>query len=280
MNSQTIRIAMGQLLVKAGEPQANLQRACQMIHEAARQNCQIIVLPECMDLGWTYPGARALAEPIPGPYSDTLASAAKDAGIYVVAGLTERFGDDLYNAAVLIDPEGTILNKHRKINELDIAHHLYAIGDSLSVTRTPFGVIGINICADNTPDSLALGHAQARMGAQLLLSPSAWAVRPGHDHAKTPYGDLWINAYRSLAELYEMPVVGVSNVGWMEGGAWDGWKCIGCSLAVGADGSVMAQGPYGDQAEALIAIEVTIVNRPEKGTALTKKLAAKGYTGP
>lgn len=280
MSGHTIRVGMGQMLVTPGAPQSNLERACQMISEAARQNCEIIVLPECLDLGWTYPGAKTLAEPIPGPYSDALAEAAQAAGIYVVAGLTERFGDELYNAAVLITPAGAIVSKHRKINELDIAHDLYSIGDSLSVTRTPLGVIGINICADNTPDSLALGHSQARMGAQLLLSPSAWAVRPEHDNARTPYGDLWLRAYRSLAELYAMPVVGVSNVGWMKGGAWDGWKCIGCSLAVGADGSLLAQGPYGDQAEALIPVEITIMDRPEKGTVLTKKLAAKGYQGP
>jgi len=279
MTGQTIRIAMGQLLVKAGDPQANLQRACEMIYKASADDCEIIVLPECMDLGWTYPGARELAEPVPGAHSDALANAAKEAGTWVVAGLTERFGDELYNAAVLISPSGNIVSKHRKINELEIAHDLYSIGDSLSVTRTPFGVIGINICADNLPDSLALGDSQARMGAQLLLSPSSWAVRPGHDNAATPYGDLWIQAYRSLAELYEMPVIGVSNVGWIEGGPWNGWKCIGCSLAVGSDGGVIAQGPYGDGAEALILVEVTIVNRPEKGTALTKRLAARGYKG-
>jgi N-carbamoylputrescine amidase len=179
MNSQ-IRIAMGQILVKAGDPEGNLNRAAEMIRRAGASQCSIIVLPECMDLGWTYPEAAAMAQPIPGLYSERLCREAKAAGVYIAAGLTEKSGDELYNAAILISPEGIILNKHRKINELDIAHHLYSTGDSLSVVRTPIGVIGINICADNAPESLALAHAQARMGAQLLLSPSAWAVRPHH----------------------------------------------------------------------------------------------------
>lgn len=261
MTITMVRIAMGQMLVKFGNPQRNIQRACDMIEQASELNCDIIVLPECMDLGWTYPEAGSLAKPIPGEYSDVLCQAAKKAGIYVVAGLTERCGDELFNAAIMISSEGLILTKHRKINELDIARHLYSIGDTLSVVKTPFGRIGINICADNAPSSLELGRAQGRMGAQLILSPSSWAVRKNHDNIEDPYGDMWLQSYKSLAESYGVSVVGVTNVGWVEGGAWDGWKCIGCSLAVGSDGEVIASGSYGDQMEELISIECKIVNK-------------------
>ena len=151
----------------------------------------LIVLPECLDLGWTHPSAQSLAQPIPGSSCDVLTQAAIGTGIYVAAGLTERDGPRIYNAAVLIAPDGTILLKHRKINLLDIEQPLYAIGDRLQVARTPFGVIGLNICADNFPDSLALGHALGRMGAQLLVSPSAWAVPADHDPQREPYGALW-----------------------------------------------------------------------------------------
>lgn len=280
MTGKKIRIAMGQMAVIAGNPVKNLQRACEMIHRAAQENCNIIVLPECMDIGWTFPDTRKLAEPIPGKYSEILCQSAKKESIYVVAGLSEISGDRLFNTAIMISPDGVVLNKHRKINELDIAQHLYSIGDSLSVVETSFGVIGINICADNTPGSLVLGHAQARMGAQLLLSPSAWAVRPDHDNVKQPYGEMWQQSYRSLSELYDIPIIGVSNVGWMDGGAWDGWKCIGCSLAVGGSGQIIAKGPYGEQAEALIPLDITVIDRKEKGTTLTDSLAAKGYKGP
>jgi predicted amidohydrolase len=280
MTRKKLRIAMGQMTVKPGDPHRNLQRAISMIREASAEFCNIIVLPECLDLGWTFPDAKMLAKPIPGEYSDILCQTAKDANIYVVAGLTEKFEDKLFNTAILISPDGVVLNKHRKINELDIAQDLYAIGESLSVVRTSLGIIGINICADNTPSSLVLGHAQARMGAQLLLSPSSWAARPNHDNIKDPYGAMWLQSYKSLAELYEIPVIGVSNVGWIEGGAWNGWKCIGCSLAIGADGSVLAKGEYGHQAEALIPVDCTIFHREEKGTILTEKLAKKGYFGP
>jgi predicted amidohydrolase len=69
----------------------------------------------------------------------------------VIAGLTERDVDKIYNTAVLISDQGVILGKHRKINILDIARHIYTPGDSCSVTETSLGKIGLNICADNSP---------------------------------------------------------------------------------------------------------------------------------
>ena len=226
------------------------------------------------------PGARQLAQPLPGPSSDALCRAGAEAGIYVVAGLTERAGDRLYNAAVLIAPDGDILLKHRKINILDIAQDLYATGDRLGVVRTPLGTIGVNICADNFPDSLCLGHALARMGAQLLLSPSAWAVPADHDQVAEPYGDLWKGSYTTLATLYEMPVIGVSNVGWLSEGPWKGRKCIGCSLAVAGDGRILAEAPYGETAEGLTVIDVDLTPRRVTGTDVAEMLRRHGYEGP
>jgi len=271
---------MAQMLVEGGRPEANMARAVQMIGRAAGQGCKVVVLPECIDLGWTSPTARTLAQPIPGRQSDLLASAAKEVGIYVAAGLTEKAGDRIYNAAVLISPSGEIIWRHRKINVLDIEQDLYSTGDRLGVVETPMGIIGINICADNFPDSLVFGHAQARMGAQVLLSPSAWAVKAGHDNAKEPYGDLWRNAYSQLCRLYGITMVGVSNVGPVSGGPWDGWKCIGCSMAIGPDGKVIAQGPYGESAEELIVVEVSPLPREVTGARYGGWLRERGYKGP
>lgn len=280
MNKTSFNLAMAQMLVKGGLPDHNLQQARWMIRQAAEQGCAVVVLPECLDLGWTDPAARQLAQPIPGPHSDLLAEAARQANIYVVAGLTERAGERIYNAAVLISPQGDILLKHRKINIMEIAQDLYATGDSLAVAQTPLGTIGLTICADNFPNSLVFGHALARMGAQLLLSPCAWAMPPEHDNKKEPYGDLWKSAYTTLTSLYDLTVVGVSNVGRLRGGPWQGYKCIGCSLAVGPGGIILAEGPYGEAAEAVIAVEVEPIEPAVTGAAMAKMLAGKGYEGP
>ena len=275
-----IKLAMGQMLVEGGQPQENLARSVEMISQASRQGCQIVVLPECLDLGWAHPAARELAAEIPGPTSRALCRAAAEAGLYVVAGLTERASSRIYNAALLIDPRGQVLLKHRKINLLDIEQGIYCTGDRLAVVETALGMIGMNICADNFPDSLVLGHSLARMGAHILLSPSAWAVPAEHDPVVEPYGALWEDSYRSLAGLYEMPVVGVSNVGWISGGPWSGRKCIGCSLTMGADGAVLAKGAYGVDAQELIIVEIPLRPQAFTGTNIAPMLRGKGYNGP
>jgi predicted amidohydrolase len=275
-----LRIGMAQMLVEGAQPNANLERAKRFVLDAASKGCQLVVLPECLDLGWTDTCARQLAQPIPGPHTRRLAQAATAARIFVVAGLVERSGDRLYNAAVLIDPRGQILLVHRKINELDIAHDLYSIGDRLAVAHTELGTLGISICADNFPNSLAIGHVLARMGAQILLSPSAWAKEADYDIKVSPFGERWRCAYGELGRLYDLPVIGVSNVGWLTDGPWKGRKAVGCSLATNRRGEIIAEGPYGESAEALIVVEVDLRQPTATGTQIADDLAARGYAGP
>ena len=270
-------IGMGQMLVKGGAVSENLDRAVAMIRRAAEKGCRLVLLPECLDCGWTYPESPRLAKPIPGPYSDVLEKAAKANNIYVVAGLTERAGHDIYDSAVLISPENGILLKHRKINELTIAHDIYSIGDRLGVAHTPLGTIGVDICADNFPDSLVLAHSLARMGAQIILSPSAWAVDGDHDNQKNPYGGGWRKSFTELATLYDLTVISVSNVGWISAGVWKGRKCIGCSMAVAPGGKPLADCPYGETAENLGIAKVELTPRKVKGTAISKMLKEKGH---
>src|SRR5207248_9465749 len=128
-------------------------------------------------------------------------------------------------------------------------------------------------------DSLAVSHVLARMGAQVILSPSAWAVDADHDNVREPYGKRWLDAYTELARLYDVTVVGVSNVGRITGGPWTGRKCIGCSLAVGPGGEILAQGPYGDNAEALVGVEVRPRPPIAHGTDFAAALQNRGYRG-
>ena len=280
LNATNHKVGMVQILVGGGRPQANLDRAVDAVREASSRGCRLVVLPECLDLGWTDPSARELAQPIPGPHSERLARAAREHRVFVAAGLVERAGERLYNAAVLIGPRGDILIHHRKVNELDIAINLYSVGDRLGVVETEIGTIGLTVCADNFGDSLAIGHVLARMGAQVILSPSAWAVDADHDNEREPYGQLWRDSYTELARLYDLTVIGVSNVGWMTGGPWKGRKCIGCSLAVGPGGQVLAQGPYGVGAEALVEVEVRSRSPIARGTGFAAAFQKRGYRGP
>lgn len=156
--AKKVKIAMGQMPVEAGQLDVTLSRACQMIREAANHGADIIVLPESLDLGRTYSGAKDLAEPIPGYSRDKLCQVAKESSIYVVAGLTERSGDRIYNSAIVSSSKGKILIINRKINEPLFALDFYTIGDRLNITETEFGKIGLAICADLRSDGNPIGN--------------------------------------------------------------------------------------------------------------------------
>ena len=243
------------MLVEGGRPAQNLARAAGLIAKSAKAGCQVVILPECLDFGWTDPSAREGAQSLPGLHSEALSAAARTARIWVVAGLVERAGDKLYNTAILVSPEGAITLKHRKINELKLAHDLYALGQSVQCADTPLGRVGLLVCADNFPDSLELGRTLGRMGCGLVLSPCAWAVPGDHDNAREPYGAMWRESYSKLTSEFPLSVVGVSNVGPVEAGPWKGRRCVGCSLAMGPGGAVLAQAPYGEESLTVVEID-------------------------
>lgn len=271
-----VKAGLVQLLVEGGEPKRNLKRAVDMLRAVADQGCQIALLPECLDLGWTHPSAKTEAQPVPGPYSDVIVGAARDLRIYVCAGLTEHAGSRTYNTALLIDPAGEILLKYRKINELTVGHEFYDIGDTLAVVDTPIGRIGVNICADNYFDALEIGHTLARMGAQIILSPSAWTIEFTQLEADNPYGEKWMRPLRTLAELYDLVILTATSVGYVVGGPYEGKKMVGCSLGVGPAG-VIAKGSYNELASELVVAEFEVRERKEKGTQIGEMLRRKGY---
>jgi predicted amidohydrolase len=253
-----MRIAMAQMLVEGGRLDANLARARERIAQAAESGADVVVLPECCDLGWLDESGRELARPIPGATVEAFAAAARQHRIVVVAGLTERAGDQLHNAAVVIDRDGRVLRHHRKINELDFARAVYAVGDSLAVVDSSIGRIGLAICADLSLFTPGIGAALGTMRAQIILSPTAWAVPPYHDNGVEPYGGGWRTSYTEIARTFGIAVIGVSNVGLVRHGPWAGWRCIGCSLAIGPGGQALAQGRYGADADELLCVETTL----------------------
>ena len=261
------KMAMAQMMVEAGKLDANLDRATERIIEAAAKGAKIVLLPEVMDLGWTDPSAKTLAYEIPdGKTCKRLRDAAKKNSVYVCAGIVERYKDKIYNAAVIIDPSGQVILTHRKLNELDIAHDLYDQGDKLNVVHTPLGTLGLYICADATARGNVLSDALGYMGADIILSPSAWAVPPDFDNDATPYGDTWRKVYEPVSRKFDLWVVGVSNVGKVEAGPWKDWNCIGSSLVYAPGGKEILQAPFGENADTIIYVDIRLTDRPARGT--------------
>ena len=115
--------------------------------------------------------------------------------------------------------------------------------DRLAVAETACGVVGVNICADYFPDSLDLGHSLARMGAQILLSPSAWAVPAEHDPIAEP--PAWPRCSAAMASLIHwFSLLRLSPVGgnliscplWLPGNTFGSWKYVGVVDRQAVDG--------------------------------------------
>jgi len=252
-----VKLALAQMLVEPGQRERNLDRADQRVAEAAAAGAQVVLFPECLDIGWTHPSARSQATSIPaGDATQRVIAAARRHRVYVCAGVVERAGARLFNAAVLIGPDGELLLHHRKIHELDFARELYTTGDRLGVADTPWGRVGLMICADGFAPGQVISRTLAGMGATIILSPCAWAVPADHDNARDPYGSLWMENYGVVCRDTGVVIAGCSNVGLITAGPWDGRVCIGNSLVVGAQGALIASGPYGRQADAMVHVEV------------------------
>ena len=83
----------------------------------------------------------------------------------------------MFNAAVIINPAGKVLLKHRKLNELFIGHEHYAQGDRLNVVDTEYGTFGLMICADGFAKDQVIARSLCYMDADVILSPCAWDAR-------------------------------------------------------------------------------------------------------
>ena len=277
---KNFKLALIQTLVKGGRKEENLSHAEELIYRASGGGAQIALLPECLDLGWTHPSSQTKAEPIPtGIPFERLSRAALENDIYICAGLTEKVPGrksgknetQIYNSAVLIDNKGELILLHRKLNELDIGHEYYNLGDRLNVVETEFGVIGLMICADAFAEDQVISRSLCYMGADVILSPSSWAVSDTNLYTeKNPYGAIWRKSYGLVSDKYRVWIAGVSNVGELTEGPWAGRTCIGSSLVYDPDGREVLQGPYGADAEAIIYVDIKTVERPFRGHDWTR----------
>jgi len=143
-----------------------------LIAIAAEQKADIVCLPEAITLVGTTDNYVSASEPVPGPTTEFLGDIARKHHLYIVAGILERKDDIVYNTAVLIDRNGNLAGKYRKVSlpqeEIDGG---ITPGNSFPVFETDFGKIGLMICWDVTfPES---ARALAQKGAEIIFLPIA-----------------------------------------------------------------------------------------------------------
>jgi 5-aminopentanamidase len=171
-----IKIAVAQIDIAFADRERNLARMIQVLEETAGQGAKLTVFPEAALTGYCFDSldeARPHAEPIPGPSTRRMTDECRKLGCHVVYGLLEADGERIFNACVLVGPEGVVAT-YRKV-------HLPFLGVDRFTTPgdRPFAVheaagmrIGMNICYDGGFPEPA--RVLTLLGADLVVLPTNW----------------------------------------------------------------------------------------------------------
>jgi N-carbamoylputrescine amidase len=231
----TLKVALCQIFCLDGDRVGNLVRIDHALAEAKEKGAVIACFPETALLGWVNPTAHERAHPIPGEDTEQMAKLARKHDIWICCGLAEKKEDKLYDSAVLVDAEGKIVLRHRKIN---ILSHLmdppYRLGEEVNVAETPFGRIGLLICADTFKEELL--KKMSALKPDLVLVPYGWAAPEDWwpDHGKALEKTVC-----AAARFLNAPVVGTDLVGEITHGPWTGYVYGGQSLVADGTGKVL-----------------------------------------
>jgi nitrilase len=190
------RVAVVQAAPVLFDREASVKKACRLAADAAAQDARLILFPETFipayprGLGFgTLVGSRsaagrrtwqrywANAVDVPGPATEALGTAARQAGAYLVIGVVERDAQfsrgTLYCTLLYFNPEGHLVGKHRKLKPTGAERLIWGEGDgsTLTVLDTELGVMGGLICWENYMPLARM--AMYGQGVELYLAPTA-----------------------------------------------------------------------------------------------------------
>lgn len=258
------------------DPTANFRKALRLIERAARAGAQILCTQElfrsqyfCQSEDHAY---FKLAEPIPGPSTDTLQKLARRHRVVLIASLFERRAPGVYhNTAVVIDADGALLGLYRKMHIPDdplyYEKFYFTPGDlGFRAWRTRHGRIGVLVCWDQWfPEGARLTALQ---GAEILFYPTAigWHPREKAAHGATQH-EAWELIQRSHAVANGCYVAVVNRVGRERPAGGEGLEFWGQSFVAGTAGEILARASA-DREEVLVVpvdlaqVEVTRTHWP------------------
>ncbi len=168
------RLAVAQTVCQVGDVTANLEQAESLVARAGRERVDLVCFPEAFTTGFIPERFQELAEPIPGPSSERLGKMARQASLFLVAGLLEKdpATGHLHNACVVAAPDGSLLARYRKVFLYLGERDLLVPGSEPCLCDVGFCRIGLAICYDYVfPEYI---HSLVDRGAQLLVHPTAW----------------------------------------------------------------------------------------------------------
>jgi predicted amidohydrolase len=173
---RTVRLATVHFRPSGKSPRTNCEEYAPLIAEAAKQKADVVVLGETLTFINTGKSYADCAEPVPGPSTRYFGELAKKHDLYVVAGLLERDRHLVYNVAVLLGPDGSIVGKYRKVclprGEVEKG---VAPGSEYPVFKTRFGTLGMMVCYDGFFPEVA--RELSNRGAEVIAWP-VWGCNP------------------------------------------------------------------------------------------------------
>lgn len=175
--TRTVRLATVHYQPRDGKtPQEKREQFEPFIAEAGQKNVDLLVLPESLTYYATGLDFAGVAEPVPGPSTEYFGRLARQHGVHLVAGITERDGHLIYNTAVLIGSDGQLIGRYRKVTlpRGEIEAGLMP-GHDYPVFETSIGRIGMMICYDGFFPEVA--RQLSNNGAEVIAWP-VWGCNP------------------------------------------------------------------------------------------------------
>lgn len=246
---------------------ANIAKLTENICECAAKGAKLVVLQELHNSVYFCQTEDAslcdLAETIPGPSTEYFGDLAKRLGIVLVLSLFEKRAPGLYhNTAVVIEKDGSIAGKYRKMHIPDdpcfYEKFYFTPGDlGFRPIQTSVGSLGVLICWDQWyPEAARL---MALNGAQLLIYPTAiGGVGTDSKEEQQTQRQAWQLVQRGHSVANGVPVVTVNRVGHEEdpSGNTIGLDFWGYSFATGPQGEILAQ--FGTDEEGVKVVDIDL----------------------
>ena len=249
------------------DQQLNITRLASGIANLAEHGAQLIVLQELHNSLYFCQTENVnlfdLAEPIPGPSTNFYGELARQYGVVIVTSLFERRAAGLYhNTAVVIEKDGTIAGKYRKMHIPDDPAYYekfyFTLGDlGFHPIETSLGKLGVLVCWDQWyPEAARL---MALQGAELLIYPTAIGYESSDtEDEQQRQREAWTTVQRGHAVANGLPVVSVNRVGYEPdpSGQTKGIQFWGSSMVVGPQGEMLYRASEVEEECTIVSVDL------------------------
>ena len=218
-----MKVGVAQVRCVPGDVHSNCAKIVRVAEAAKKKGCDAVVLPELVDTGYEMSKIADIASPWDFDRVDTPVSivmtAARDSGMYVLCGLSEKVEEGIYNSLAVFDPQGELIGKYRKTHlaayPLFKEDQYIVPGDSLESATVGGMKWGLTICYDiRFPE---ISRSLALNGSEIITHSSAFAL-PRLSH--------WRNLIRARAIENQVYVISANRVGTDADVTFCGSSCI------------------------------------------------------